>query len=184
MSNGVYVALLRGINVGGNNIVKMADLRSHLETLGLDDVRTSIQSGNIVFRSSLAAGTDGLVTLLERSLGERFGYDSRVAVIDAERYRAIVEQAPPGFGSDPDRYRCDVLFMVGATEPTEVMSAIQLAPGVDEAHAGPYAVYFQRLTAEATRSRLAKPVGTPVYRRVTIRNWNTTMKLLAMIEDD
>ena len=62
------------------------------------------------------------------------------------------------------------------------MGEVPTNPTVDTAHAGPGVLYFSRLTARATASRLNKIVGSPIYPSVTIRNWNTTTKLLSLME--
>src|SRR6266566_606486 len=110
-----YVALLRGINVGGNNVIRMADLRDYLEADGFDDVRTYIQSGNVVFTASGSAAT--LTARLERTLIAGFGYEATAAVRSAQQFRAIVDAAPQGFGVDRERYRSDVIFVMPPLTP-------------------------------------------------------------------
>ena len=103
-----YVALLRGINVGGRNRILMVDLRACFESAGYLDVRTYIQSGNVVFRSG---GGDrvALTEAIERSLAEAFDYGATVVIRDLDEMRAVVEAAPHGFGTEPDTYRYDVI---------------------------------------------------------------------------
>jgi uncharacterized protein (DUF1697 family) len=117
---GRYVALLRGINVGGNNIIRMADLRACLEADGFDDVRTYIQSGNVLFTASGSAAT--LTARLERTLSKEFGYEATVAVRSARQLRAIVDGAPEGFGADRERYRSDVIFLMPPLTPARARS--------------------------------------------------------------
>jgi uncharacterized protein (DUF1697 family) len=175
-----YVALLRGINVGGNNIIRMADLRACLEADGLDDVRTYIQSGNVLFAGSGSAAT--LTARLERTLSKEFGYEATVAVRSARQLRAIVDGAPKGFGADRERYRSDVIFLMPPLTPARAIADVPTREGVDRAWTGPGVLYFDRLTAKASQSRLSKIVSLPIYRSLTIRNWATTCKLLEMVE--
>jgi uncharacterized protein (DUF1697 family) len=177
-----YVALLRGINVGGSNVIKMADLRACFEELGLEDVATYIQSGNVVF-SAPRSSAQGLTAAIERALGAAFDYDSRVVVVSAAELARVVEQAPKGFGSEPATYRYDVLFVRPPLAPAAVLGEIAPKPGVDAAHAGERALYFRRLIAKASQSRLTRLTQRAVYRELTIRNWNTTTKLLALARD-
>src|ERR1044071_6720165 len=95
-----YVALLRGINVGGKNIIKMTALKSSFEDLAFTDVRTYIQSGNVLFS---AAGSDQakLTKQIEDALSKAFNYESRVVVRSRKQIKDIVTHAPQGFGSDP-----------------------------------------------------------------------------------
>lgn len=174
-----HVALLRGINVGGSNIIKMVDLRARFEALGFVEVETYIQSGNVVFT---APGTRAvaLAARIEEALQEAFGYGGRVVVVSAATLERVVAQAPAGFGSEPDAYRYDVVFVVPPVRPGEVLRQVSTQPGVDEVHAGDHALYFRRLIVGATRSHLPKLIQQPVYRSLTIRNWRTTTRLLAM----
>jgi len=175
----VYVALLRGINVGGNNIVKMTALRDAFEALGFTAVATYIQSGNVVF-TARSGDKAALTKKIESALAKTFAYDSKVVIVSAKELAAVVDEAPRGFGKDPARYRYDVLFVKPPLDPRAALSEVPTAPGVDEVHAGTHALYFRRVIAEATKSRLSKLVQKPIYKSLTIRNWNTTMKLLEM----
>jgi uncharacterized protein (DUF1697 family) len=180
MSKSRHVALLRGINVGGNNIIRMADLRSCFEDMGLTEVETLIQSGNVVF-SSGPASKASLTKTIEKALSDTFGHASRVVLISARELELVVAQAPPGFGKQPERYRYDVLFVKGPLTTVEVLEQIAAMPGVDTVRAGEHALYFRRLISKAAQSQLSRLVQRPVYQSLTIRNWNTTTKLLAMV---
>src|SRR5687768_8848303 len=106
-----YVALLRGINVGGKNAIPMAGLKTCFEENGFGDVRTYIQSGNVVFSSPVSSQTE-LTRRIERMLRTTFGhYDASVVLRSRSQMRVIVERAPEGFGSQPARYRYDVVFL-------------------------------------------------------------------------
>ena len=173
------VALLRGINVGGNNIIKMGDLRLSFENMGFTDVASYIQSGNILFCTK-AAGKARLEKSIEKALCERFGCASPVVLVGADDLKGIVAEAPAGFGKQPERYRYDVVFVKEPLTTAEVLAQISTKPGVDTVVAGEQAVYFRRLISKASQSHLPKLVQQPVYKFVTIRNWNTTTRLLAM----
>ena len=175
-----YVALLRGINVGGKNVIRMADLRACLEADGFGDVRTYIQSGNVLFSASGSPAT--LTARLERTLSAGFGYEATVAVRSARQLRAIVDAAPEGFGVDRERFRSDVLFLMPPLTPARAIADVPTREGVDRAWTGPGVLYFERLDARAAQSRLSKIVSLPIYRSLTIRNWATTCRLLEMLE--
>ena len=91
-------------------------------------------------------------------------------------------RSPRGFGKEPDTYRYDVIFLKEALTSKEAMKSVKVKEGVDSAHAGKDALYFSRLIAKASSSHLTKIIGLPIYQNMTIRNWNTTTKLLAMME--
>jgi uncharacterized protein (DUF1697 family) len=89
-----------------------------------------------------------------------------------------VENAPSGFGSAPDEYRYDVVFLKEPLTTDEAMESIKLREGIDNAYPGKNVIYFSRLIARASQSYLNKIITLPVYKNMTIRNWNTTTKLL------
>jgi uncharacterized protein (DUF1697 family) len=178
-TGGRYVALLRGINVGGNNLIKMADLRSSFESLGFTRVESYIQSGNVVF-CTRPANKVKLEKTIERALCNRFGCASSVVLIGADELASVVDQAPDAFGKQPDRYRYDVVFVKRPLTTAEVFPQISAKPGVDTVHSGKYAIYFRRLISKAAQSHLTKLIQRPVYKFITIRNWNTTTKLREM----
>lgn len=97
MSEHRYVALLRGINVGGNNIIRMTDLCGRFADMGCTQVATYIQSGNVVF-SSRQKSKAKLTKTIEKALSESFGCDSRVVVVSAAELEQVVAQAPAGSG--------------------------------------------------------------------------------------
>jgi uncharacterized protein (DUF1697 family) len=175
-----YVALLRGINVGGNNRVAMADLREAFESGGHGAVSTYIASGNVLFSS------DGPSASLERDiealLERRFGFPLVVVVRSHQQLRSIVEQAPPGFGASPKKYHSDAIFLKAPLTSRQAMRVVMRREGVDEAWPGRGVLYFQRLSARRTQSRLSSIIGTPEYQQMTIRSWTTTTKVLSLLD--
>jgi uncharacterized protein (DUF1697 family) len=177
-----YIALLRGINVGGKNLIQMPALKAAFEEDGFGDVATYIQSGNVLF-SAPAARTTELTDRIETLLAETFDYVPTVVVRNRTQMRAIVDRTPKGFGTEPAKYRYDVVFLKEPLTARLAMKSLQLKPGVDEAHAGTGVLYLSRLDARATQSRLNKIASSPIYPSVTIRNWNTTTKLLSLMDE-
>lgn len=174
------IALLRGINVGGNNIIRMADLKTCFEDAGFIDVRTYIQSGNVLF-STTKKHDAALTSNIEKLLADRFGYAARVVILSDANMRQVVAEAPNDFGKQPEAFRYDVIFLKEPLTASQALEAIETTPGVDEVHTGTHALCFSRVTAKATQSRLAKIVSLPLYKNTTVRNWNTTVKLLSMV---
>ncbi|MBN8582052.1 MAG: DUF1697 domain-containing protein [Anaerolineae bacterium] len=179
MKNTQYLVLLRGINVGGKNIIKMVDLKSSFEAMGFSNVLTYIQSGNVLFESD-EKDKAILTTKIEKGLSKRFDFLARVMVVSHKELEAIVRAAPDGFGKDDKEFRYDVIFLKEPLIPKEAMKSVSTREGVDTAHAGKQALYFSRLISRAAQSHLTKIIGTPVYQNMTIRNWNTTTKLLEL----
>jgi uncharacterized protein (DUF1697 family) len=177
----VYVALLRAINVGGSNLIRMPALKACFEAQGLRDVATYIQSGNVLFT---AARTDqpALTSQIEQALSKTFAYRSRVVVRSFKQMKSIVEGAPKGFGRSPALYRYDVIFLKHPLTADEALKGLTPKPGVDRIFAGDGVLYVSRLISKAAQSHLTRLVGTPAYQNMTIRNWNTTSKLLELME--
>ena len=109
-----YVALLRGINVGGRNKVPMKALRGHLEGLGYAQVSTYIASGNVFLVSGDSA--DAVGPRIETALTEHFELDDelvKVLVLGREQLERVIEGKPEGFGERPDLYHSDAIFLMG-----------------------------------------------------------------------
>jgi uncharacterized protein (DUF1697 family) len=175
-----YVCLLRGINVGGRNPVAMADLRATFEAAGFEEVRTYIQSGNVLFETNRPAKE--LEGSIEAALEERFGIPLVVVVRSERQLRDVVAKAPAGFGTDPATYYSDAVFLKAPLTAGQAMRVVTTREGVDRAWPGTGVVYFQRLAARRTASRMSSIVGTPEYRRMTIRSWSTVQKLVALLD--
>ena len=115
--------------------------------------------------------------MIEERLSEAFGYGSRVVIVSAKELALIVDEAPAGFGKQPARYRYDVLFLKPPLTPKQGLAQLALKAGVDTAHAGTHALYFRRLVSRASQSHLSRLIQKPLYKSLTIRNWNTTTAL-------
>jgi uncharacterized protein (DUF1697 family) len=175
-----YVALLRGINVGGNNLIGMPALKAAFEAQGYADVVTYIQSGNVVFSSSERSTV--LVPRIEAALGKAFDYAASVVLRSRQQMHGVVHGAPGGLGARPAQYRYDVLFLKPPLVASQVLKVVPTKAGVDQVFAGSGVLYFSRLMEKASQSYLSRLVSMPVYRQITARNWNTTTRLLAIME--
>lgn len=182
MGHTQYVALLRGINVGGGNLIKMAALKTCFEASGVEHVETYIASGNVLFESA-ESNQVKLARKLERTLSKTFSpYRARIMVYSHAKLGQIVREAPKGFGSQPQKYRYDVIFLKERLAASVVMNNVNPKPGVDQVFAGPDVIYFSRLSARAAQSRLTRLVALPIYQDMTIRTWNTVIKVLALMD--
>lgn len=175
-----YIALLRGINVGGNHIIRMADLKACFMEMGFQDVRTYIQSGNVLFYTNSSQKPPQIADTIEKNLSSQFDYTSQVMLVSHDHMKKVVAGAPSGFGQQPDLYRYDVLFLKTPLTAAKALKDIQLRENIDNAQGGDGVVYFSRLISKAGQSYLNKLIPLPVYQQMTIRNWNTTSKLLAL----
>ncbi len=175
-----YIALLRGINVGGNNIIKMSDLKACFEDMGFRSVATYIQSGNIVFDSDHHK-PETVEDIIRNGLYQNFSYNGTVVLISSEELKQVITNAPDGFGGDYDRYKYDVLYLKKPLTALEALEDIPVKEGIDDAFAGPGVVYYRRSAEHLSKSRLNKLPSMPVYQHITIRNWKTSNKVLEMV---
>ena len=175
--NTFFIALLRGINVGGKNIIKMEQLKQVFDDMGFSDVKTYIQSGNVIFRT---LECDNLIERIENQLQKKFSTEIKTLVITADDLSEIVENAPENFGTKPEKFRYDVWFLLPPTMVNDVVSNLRLREGVDFLQAGKNVIYTSRLTSQMGKSYFSKIMQTQISRNFTIRNWNTTTKLLEL----
>lgn len=170
---GLHVALLRAVNVSGTGKLPMAELRTLCELAGFSDVRTYIQSGNVVFRSRLGAAK--AASTLQRGLRERHGLDTIVHVRGADALDALLADNP--FAQAPTNR---VLVFFYASKP----SAKEVAAAVETGRAG------EQCTAHGTELYVHYPEGQgrsklrlPRPEEATGRNMNTVAKLAEMARD-
>jgi uncharacterized protein (DUF1697 family) len=175
-----YVAFLRAVNVGGKNVVRMADVRTCLEGLGFARVRTYIQSGNILFESDLV-DTGRLTTKIEKAYSATLKHDAPVFLRSEHQLRKIVAQAPREW-TGGRALRRSVAFLRKPLTVTQVLTHIQPRPGVDTAKAGDSVVYLSTVIARLNQSGFPKIIRTPMYRTMTIRSFRTCQKILALME--
>jgi uncharacterized protein (DUF1697 family) len=178
-----YVILLRGINVGGNNKVPMTKLKTCLEELGFADGQTYIASGNVILKSKKSAKE--VQTMLEKVLPQQFKLNGnlfRVLALTTKQLKTIIDNKPSRFGEQPGKYHSDVIFLIGMSS-RQAIRAFSPREGVDTIWPGVGVIYSQRLSVKRTQSRLNRVMGTPEYKSMTIRNWNTSTKLLHMVEE-
>lgn len=176
-----YVALLRGINVGGRNLIRMPALIECFGALGLSDVRAYLQSGNVLFTSrALTAAT--AEPLLEEAIAARFGLVVPVVLRSRVEMDAVVAKAPSDHGRAD--LRSDVMFL---KQPLTAKEAFAQLPepreGVDAVAEGPGVIYFSRVAELAARTRMTKVASLPIYQSMTIRNWNTVTKVQQLLGD-
>lgn len=177
-----YVVLLRGINVGGKNKVSMSELRKCFEHLGFTNVSTYINSGNIFFDST---ETDiiGLVERCETAIKEAFGFAVVVTVISKTDYEHAIEHAPSWWADGTPGTRNDALFAIPPTTAKEVLSELhKKTNGVDKLAAYGQVVFWTLPMDDYNKSVVPKIIGTPIYRRITMRSSTTTKKLLGLLQ--
>lgn len=176
-----YVALLRGINVGGNNKVEMKKLKAVFEALGFSDVATYINSGNIIFASPRKDASN-FVAEIETALKKSFGFAVRVIVRDEKNIRAI-EKAVPKEWSNDTKQRTDVLFLWDEYAKKSTLKLIVINQDIDTLTYAQGAIIWHIADRKHyAKSGLHKFIGTEVYKHMTARNINTVRKLVALMK--
>ncbi|MFL6279448.1 MAG: DUF1697 domain-containing protein [Vicinamibacterales bacterium] len=177
-----YVALLRAINVGGRNLMRMADITACLVDRKFECVSTYIQSGNILFESDVS-DVAKLTASIENALFETFAQEARVFLRSHRQMKKVVAEAPKQW-KDGAALRRNVAFVRRPLTATTAAAAINPKPGVDSVKPGDGVVYMTTVMARATESGLSKVVSKAIYRDMTVRNYTTCQKILALMDGD
>ena len=177
-----YVALLRGINVGGTNKVVMSELREQVEAEGFGHVRTYINSGNLLFEAEDEAPREGVAQRVENLLARRYDFPIRLALLTAQDYLAQLDELPDWWHGEAARR--DALFYTRGLDRGHVRQRIEAMELGDEAvHVGEYAVFWAKFHEReflktAYHKRLLRE---DFYRQVTIRSGSTVEKIASML---
>lgn len=181
MARETYLALLRGINVGGNNIIPMAALARTFEAMKLSAVKTYIASGNVIFGAP-KADPRKLEVSIEKALEKAFEYDAKVVVKSRLEMAAIVDGMPKDWRRPSAAMRYYVLFLRHAVDSKRILDQLEPRAGVETLTYVPGALLWAAKRSEITRSRIAKQMlAKPIYQEITARNLNTTSKLAQLI---
>jgi uncharacterized protein (DUF1697 family) len=169
------------VNVGGKAMVSMATLKSCFEQLGFQNVKTYINSGNVVF--SAAQGTrDILAGRIEAALDATFDPGIHVLVKTQEELQKLATAIPADWANSTDT-RCDVIFLWAAIDSPQVLKELPGNPEIEDVRYVPGAVVWHMSRPLVPRSRMTRIIGTPLYKQMTIRNINTVRKLLALANE-
>lgn len=178
----IYVALLRGINVGGNNKVGMAKLKTTFERLGLSHVKTYINSGNIIFRETASRSQPELVLVIEKVIEEDFSLSIKVLLRDYENIQAIESALPKSWVNNQDM-KCDVMFLWKEFDSPKVLELLTIKPEIEDVQYVKGALIWRVDKENVTKSGMMRLVGTDIYKKMTVRNVNTLRKIVAIMED-
>jgi len=175
-----YVALLRGINVGGNKMIAMADLRVALAEMGFAEVRTLLQSGNAVFRAA-AQPPGKLEVRLEKEAGKRFGFTPDFHVRTADEWRDVIARNPFPQEAKGDPSRLLVTFFRSPVDTAKVKAVQDAITGPEIVRCHGRHLYMTFPNGIGT-SKAALAVDKMLGARGTARNWNTVTKLSLLAE--
>ena len=178
-----HVALLRGINVGGNNIIPMKALAAAVTEAGYRDVSTYIASGNVLFDAD-PGDARALERHFETVLGKRFDYQATVVVRSRDDMAALVEALPRGWTKPRADTRYNVLFLRHTVDAPSIVAQLGAKPGLELVTYAPGTLFWSCKLADTNKTAMNKLSGTKLYKDVTVRNLNTTRKLASLALED
>lgn len=174
-----YVALLRGINVGGNSTVDMQRLKKCFESLGYENVRTYINSGNVIFDTVEKKLTEH-VDAIEKNLKQTFDFDIHLVVRDQKNIERLCE-AIPAMWTNGTEQKTDVLFLWEEYDSRKSLKLIHANPSVDALVYVAGAIVWNLHRSNYAKSGMSKLLSTELYKKMTARNVNTVRKLAALM---
>lgn len=170
-----YVAFLRGINVGGVNLVRMADLKASFEKLGFGDVRTFLNTGNILFRSDVTDSRK-LERTIEAAIAPHFSEPIRAMVRSGKEMADLIARLPKSWQDSSDK-RCNVIFLYHTIDAPKLIEQFHPKPDIEELHYAPGALLWSAQLATLTKSTMLKLAVSPLYQDMTLRRLSTVRKL-------
>lgn len=176
-----YLALLRGVNVGGNNKVSMGELVAAMIEDGFTNVKSYINSGNVLFDFDANKDLDKRVA---QSIKRHSGLDIDMVVFTAKQWQQIIDEAPKQWGKDESQ-RHYLFVMLPPSQMNEIVEAIgPLKTDIESLTKGKDVLYQSVSLKHLTKSVSSRVAGNPLYKRMTIRNANTAFKLAALLSKD
>ena len=176
----IYIALFRGINVGGKNVLPMKELKALLENLGLQNVKSYIQSGNVVFQSN-EKSTLGLSSKISAEIEKSHGFKPQVLLLNIEEMEEAIESNPfPEAESDPKTLHLNFLASVPATPDLQALESLKKENERFELKGN---VFYLHAPDGIGRSKLAANAERLLGVAMTSRNWRTVCKIMAMAKE-
>jgi uncharacterized protein (DUF1697 family) len=175
----MYIALLRGVNVGGNNKIAMSELKTAVEAAGLENVVTYINSGNVIFDSEL--DETAVKAICEQAIADSFGLNIAVGIITADELRDALAHAPDWWNTDKDSKHNAIFVVHPATAEGVCAEVGEAKPEYENLAYHGKVIFWTAPLATFSRTRWSKITQhKTAYNATTIRNANTTLKLLEL----
>ena len=176
----VFVALLRGVNVGGNNMISMKSLKESFETIGFTNVSTYINSGNIIFQSK-ESDPRKLERKIEQMLSSEYQLDSKVVLRSLSEMEKLVQALPQNWGDNSD-WRFNVIFLRHSIDSEKILDELPANSDIEEVLYRPGTLLWSVQASEANRSKFVKLSSRKNFKDMTVRNLNTTRKLYDLMK--
>lgn len=176
----VYVALLRGVNVGGNNMISMKSLKESFTAMGFAQVTTYINSGNIIFKTK-EADARKLEKKIEQMLVKEHELDSRVVIRSLDEMEQLVKSLPRSWNSDSS-WRYNVIFLRHTIDSEEILTDVPIKEDIEKVFYRPGTLLWSAHVDALNRTNMLKLASRKLYQDMTIRNTNTTKKLCELMK--
>ena len=176
----LFVALLRGVNVGGNNMISMSALKKSFESIGFTHVTTYINSGNIIFN---AKDDDArkLERQVERMLSKEYELNSKVVVRSFSEMEKLVGSLPRNWDGD-SQWRYNVIFLRHTIDSEDILAELPSDSEIEEVVYRPGTLLWSAHVDKISRSKMTKLSSRKIYQDMTVRNLNTTKKLYELMK--
>ena len=175
-----FVALLRGVNVGGNQMISMSSLKKSFEGMGFAGVSTYINSGNIIFKSK-EADARKLERKVEQMLLREYQLDSKVVVRSFAEMERLVESLPRNWKGDRD-WRYNVVFLRHSIDSEEIVKDLEFKKDIEQVAYRPGVLLWSAQATEMARTSFVKLASCKMFKEMTVRNLNTTRKLYELMK--
>ena len=171
----VFVALLRGVNVGGNNMISMKSLKESFTTLGFKQVTSYINSGNLVFKSK-EDDARKLEIKIEKMLSKDYQLESKVVVRSLSEMEKLVKSLPRSWDDDSS-WRYNVIFLRHTIDSEKILAELPAKSDIEEIVYRPGVLLWSAQATEYNKTQFAKLASRKIFRDMTVRNLNTTKNL-------
>ena len=176
----VFVALLRGVNVGGNNMISMKSLKESFTTMGFKQVTTYINSGNIVFKSK-EVDARKLESKIEKMLSRDYQLESKVVVRSLAEMEKVVKSLPRSWDDDSS-WRHNVMFLRHTIDSEKILADLPTKSDIEEVVYRPGTVLWSAQATQLNQTNMAKLASRKIFQDMTVRNLNTTKKLYELMK--
>ena len=176
----IFVALLRGVNVGGKNMIRMSSLKESFERMGFGDVATYINSGNIIFKTQ-----EGNARKLERSiegmLSSEYELECKVVVRSLSEMANLVKSLPETWDGD-GRWKYNVIFLRHSIDSENILGGLKPKSDIEQIVYRPGTLLWSARISDLSRTGMLKLSGQKLFQEMTVRNTNTTKKVYELMK--
>jgi uncharacterized protein (DUF1697 family) len=176
----IFVALLRGINVGGKNMISMSSLKASFEKMGFAGVSTYINSGNIIFKVKTKDHRH-LERNIEAMLSREYKLECKVVIRSLSEMANLVENLPPNWGDD-ENWKYNVIFLRHSIDSEKILADLKPMDDIEQVVYCPGALLWSARISDVSRTRMNKLPSKKIFQEMTVRNINTTRKLYELMK--